>query len=318
MKLGYDQSLYLMAFDQRSSFSKGLFGATAPLSAEVQAKIRDAKNLIFEAFKQATMLGAPRALSGVLVDEQFGTSVAREAKAGGFKLAMPVEKSGLAEFQFEYGEDFGKHIEKFDPDFTKVLVRYNPEGDRELNLRQTRKLAQLSDWLHARQRKFLFELLVPATPAQLELCGGQERYDLNLRAELVVQVLRELQQGGVEPDIWKIEGLETASDCAAVVAQARAGSGRDGVGCIVLGRGANLERVLGWLATAAPVPGFDGFAVGRTLWRDALKRYVANEQTREKTRGEIAERYLRLIRAYAEDARRGGPEGTGIAASVNK
>ena len=167
MSLGYDKPLYVLAFDHRSSFSKGLFGATEPLSPEIQAKVSDTKDLIFEAFEQAIARGAPRELTGALVDEQFGSAVARKVKLSGALLAMPVERSGQAEFQLEYGEDFGRHIEAFDPDFSKVLVRYNPEGDRELNQRQTGRLARLSDWLHARQRKLLFELLVPATPAQL-------------------------------------------------------------------------------------------------------------------------------------------------------
>ncbi len=307
MKLGYDKRLYLVAFDHRSSFSKGLFGATEPLPPEIQIKVSDTKDLIFEAFQQAITRGAPRELAGVLVDEQFGPAVARKAKSGGFPLAMPVERSGQAEFQFEYGEEFGRHIEAFDPDFSKVLVRYNPEGDRELNRRQTEKLALLSDWLHASRRKFLFELLVPATPAQLARSGGEERYDRELRASLVVEVLRELQRGGVEPDIWKIEGLETSADCARVVQQARSGAGRDEVVCIVLGRGANVERVLEWLAVAAPVPGFAGFAVGRTEWQEALKGYVAGKRSREQTSREIADRYLRLIRAYAESTERGPP-----------
>jgi 5-dehydro-2-deoxygluconokinase len=192
----------------------------------------------------------------------------------------------------------------FDPDFTKVLVRYNAEGDRDLNRRQTQKLAALSDWLHARRRKFLFELLVPPTPAQLERCGSRDQYDRDLRAGLVVQALRELQQGGVEPDIWKIEGLETAADCARVVEQARAGAGRDEVVCIVLGRGASFDRLLRWLAVAAPVPGFDGFAVGRTLWQEALERYGAGTEAREDTRDEIASRYVQAIRAYVHDKQR--------------
>jgi len=307
MKLGYERALYLVAFDHRSSFSKGLFDATEPLSPEIERKVSDTKELIFEAFQQAIARGAPPGLSGVLVDEQFGAAVARRAKAAGFPLAMPVEKSGQGEFQPEYGEDFARHIEAFDPDFSKVLVRYNPEGDRDLNRRQTEKLARLSDWLHAHGRKFLFELLVPATPAQLERCGGSAagpaQYDRALRPALVVQTLRELQQGGVEADIWKIEGLETSADCARVVAQARTGSGREEVACIVLGRGAALDRVLHWLAAAAPVPGFVGFAVGRTEWLEALQGYVAGTRSRDDTTREIADRYLRMIAAYVEYAK---------------
>lgn len=306
MKLGYDQSLYVMAFDHRASFSKELFGATTPLSLEVKAKVSDTKDLIFEAFERAIAQGAPRRSAGVLVDEQFGSAVARKAKQAGYLLAMPVEKSGQDELELEYGDDFAAHIEAFDPDFAKVLVRYNPGGDRELNQRQTRKLAVLSSWLHAHGKKFLFELLVPATPEQLERCGGPEhedRYDRELRPDLVVQTLRELQDGGVEPDIWKIEGLETSADCARVVKQARSGAGRAEVVCIVLGRGASFERVLKWLAVAAVVPGFVGFAVGRTEWLEALEGYVSGTRSREETIEEVASRYVRMIDAYVEDAK---------------
>jgi myo-inositol catabolism protein IolC len=305
MNLGYGESLFLVAFDHRSSFSRGLFGASEPLPPGVAARVTDTKEVIFEAFELAIARGAPRRQCGILVDEQFGASVARKAKERGFLLAMPVEQSGQLEFHLQYGQDFGRHIEAFDPDFCKVLVRYNPEGDRALNARQAQKLARLSEWLHARERKFLFELLVPATPEQLERCGGQERYDRELRGRLVVDAVRELQAGGVEPDIWKIEGLETATECARVVERARAGVGREGVVCIVLGRGASSDRVRAWLATAAPVAGFDGFAIGRTLWEESLERYVAGVSTRDDTRDEIADRYLSALTAYIESSRRG-------------
>jgi 5-dehydro-2-deoxygluconokinase len=148
----------------------------------------------------------------------------------------------------------------------------------------------------------LFELLVPGTPEQLARAGGQAGYDRELRPALVVRALAELQAGGVEPDIWKIEGLEAAADCARVVAQARSGEGRQDVSCIVLGRGASFDRVLRWLAIAAPVPGFIGFAVGRTLWEEALKQFVAGTLSRGETRTAIADRYLQMVHAYVVDA----------------
>jgi 6-phosphogluconate dehydrogenase len=303
VKLGYDRSLFLVAFDHRSSFSSGLFGASEPLPPAIVTNVEGTKAVIFDAFEQAIREGAPRKCAGILVDERFGAEVAREAKTRGYLLAMPVEASGQREFQFEYGADFGRHIEAFDPDFCKVLVRYNPDGDRALNRRQTDKLALLSTFLHARDRKFLFELLVPATEEQLQRCGGQERFDRELRAGLVVDALRELQAGGVEPDIWKIEGLESREDCARVVAQARAGVGREGVVAIVLGRGADMNRVKRWLEIAAPVPGFVGFAVGRTLWNAALQDYVAGASTRGETASDIADRFLELIDVYAKSTR---------------
>ena len=298
MELGYDKPLYLLAFDHRGSFEKDLFHASPPISDEVRAGISDVKSLIFEGFELAIARGAPRDAAGVLVDEEFGAAVARRAIAAGYALAMPVERSGQAEFDFEYGEDFASHIEAFDPTFTKVLVRYNPEGDAELNGRQTERLARLSGWLHGHGRRFLYELLVPATAEQLGRCGGdQNRYDAEIRPALVVETIRSQQDDGVEPDIWKIEGLDTEADCARIVAQATAG-GRDRVVCIVLGRGVTEERLLDWLRVAAAVPGFDGFAVGRTLWEEALQGFLAGRATRGQTAATIADRYLETVHGY--------------------
>jgi myo-inositol catabolism protein IolC len=308
--LGYDKPLYLMAFDHRGSFEHDLFGASEPVSEEVRDGIISVKEIIFDAFVRALAEGAPRRVCGVLVDEEFGAGVARRAKAERVPLAMPVEKSGQEEFEFQYGEDFAAHIEAFDPTFAKVLVRYNPEGDAELNQRQTGRLARLSRWLHERDRKFLFELLVPATTAQLDKFDGQQRdYDQRLRPRLVVETIAALQAGGVEPDIWKIEGLDTTAACEDVVAQAQA-DGRDNVKCIVLGRGAEEAKVIDWVKIGASVDGFDGFAVGRTLWEESLKKYLAGQASNYEAVEEISSRYRDVIQAYrhAEPAYKRGQE----------
>jgi myo-inositol catabolism protein IolC len=298
MTLGYDKTLYLMAFDHRGSFEHDLFGASEPVSAQVRDGIIKVKEIIFEAHVRAVAEGAPRHDCGVLVDEEFGTGVARRAKADRVPLAMPVEKSGQEEFQFQYGDEFGAHIEAFDPLFAKVLVRYNPDGDAELNRRQAERLAGLSRWLRDRDRKFLFELLVPATKEQLDRFGGDQRaYDRELRPDLVVATIAALQRGDVEPDIWKIEGLDTTEACEQVVAQAQL-DGRDEVKCIVLGRGADEQQVIEWVKIGARVDGFDGFAVGRTLWEEALQKYLAGQLSREEAVYEIAARYRDVIDAY--------------------
>jgi myo-inositol catabolism protein IolC len=298
MSLGYDKSLYLVAFDHRGSFEHDLFGASEPVSAQVRDGIIKVKEIIFDAFVRALAEGAPREACGVLVDEEFGAGVARRAKAERVPLAMPVEKSGQEEFEFQYGDDFGAHIEAFDPSFAKVLVRYNPDGDADLNKRQTQRLARLSHWLRERDRKFLFELLVPATKDQLDQFGGDQRaYDRELRPGLVVATIAALQHGGVEPDIWKIEGLDTTAACEQVVAQAQV-DGRDDVKCVVLGRGADEQQVIEWVKVGAAVDGFDGFAVGRTLWEDALKKYLAGQASHDEAVFEISSRYRDVLDAY--------------------
>jgi 5-dehydro-2-deoxygluconokinase len=298
MNLGYDQKLYILAFDHRGSFQKKFFGIQGEPDAEQTAIIADAKHLIFEGMLQAVSAGADASITGVLVDEQFGSTVPAEARERGLKLAMPAERSGQDMFDFQYGDEFGEHIERFDPDFTKVLVRYNPDGDEAANREQLAKLRRLSDWLKAHDRKFLFELLVPAEPDQLAAVDGDgDRYDAELRPELMRQAIAEIQDAGVEADVWKIEGVDERSDCEMLVAQARAG-GRDGVVCVVLGRGADDAKVDHWLGEAAPVEGFVGFAIGRSIWWDPLKAYVDGKIERSAGARRIAENFLRFVAVY--------------------
>ncbi|MBV9310430.1 MAG: DUF2090 domain-containing protein, partial [Solirubrobacterales bacterium] len=261
--------------------------------------ISDAKRLIFEGMLEACSRGAEAGTIGVLVDEQFGSDIPSRAREHGLKLAMPVEKSGQEEFDFEYGDDFGAHIERFDPDFSKVLVRYNPDGDADMNERQLSRLKRLSDWLHERQRKFLFELLVPATESQLsEVDGDTDRYDAELRPELMRRAIEDIQNAGIEVDIWKIEGVDEREDAAMLAEQARTGEGREAVKCVLLGRGASTEKVDHWLQQAAPVEGFIGFAIGRSIWWDALKGFLSESLDREAARSEIADNYLRFVQVY--------------------
>ena len=297
-ELGYDKPLFMLAFDHRGSFRKDLFGIAGTPTTEEHERIADSKRVIYEGFEHAVGNGLSSEEAGLLVDEEYGADVARRARAAGFTLAMPVEKSGQAEFDFEFGEQFGEHIEDFDPTISKVLVRYNPEGDQELNKRQTERLRKLADWLHARDRKFLYELLVPAETAQLESVNRDTaRYDRELRPELVLTTIQQTQDAGVEVDIWKIEGLDRREDCERVADQARSG-GRDGVACIVLGRGASEDKVAQWLRNGAGVPGYVGFAVGRTLWWNELSGYVAGDLDRDAAAQRIGDNYRRMVNFY--------------------
>jgi myo-inositol catabolism protein IolC len=290
-ELGYDDRLYILAFDHRGSFEKMVGGAD---------RVPGAKTLIWEGFQKAVELGAPKEFAGVLVDAQYGPTVAREAKAGGFKLAMPVEKSGQNEFDFEYGEQFGEKIEEFDPDFSKVLVRFNPEGDQAMNERQIEKLRRLSEWLHEHHRKYLFELLVPAEPAQLEKVGGDaDRYDTELRPQLMMEAIMQLQNGGVEADIWKIEGIDDREACNEIAQLVRR-EGRERVSCVVLGRGASDAKVDEWLRAGAGVPGYEGFAIGRSIFVESVKAYATDPDgfDREAAVDRIARNYLHFIEVY--------------------
>lgn len=298
MELGYDRPLFLMPFDQRSSFEKGLFGFKPPLTETQTAKVIASKQVVYEGFKLALSKGAPRETAGILVDEQFGTAILRDARAQDFITCAPTEKSGQDEFAFEYGDRWQDHIEAFAPTFAKVLVRYNVENDWAMNRRQAARLKQVSDYCRRARRHFLFELLVPMTLEQSDrLEGSQRLYDQHLRPSLMIAAIKELQEAGVEPDVWKVEGLDRRAECEAVVAVARR-DGRDKVGCIVLGRGADEAGVLAWLRTAAAVPGFIGFAIGRTSFWDPLVGLRDGTLSRDAAVARIADRYTEWTEAF--------------------
>jgi myo-inositol catabolism protein IolC len=300
--VGFDKPLYILPFDHRGSFQTKLFGWKGTLSSEQTAQIAASKQVIYDGFNAALKAGVPAEKAGILVDEQFGAAILQNARTNGYTTASPAEKSGQEEFDLEYGEDFAKHIEAFHPTFCKVLVRYNPEGDDALNSRQAARLKQLSDYLHEKsQSRFMFELLVPAEKEQLNrLNGDKKAYDVQLRPRLMVETIEQLQDVGVE--VWKIEGLDSRKDCENIVAAARRG-GRDKVGCIILGRGEDDQKVREWLTTASGIPGFIGFAVGRTSFWDALVGWRAKKITRKDAVNDIARRYREFVDIFEEKAR---------------
>jgi myo-inositol catabolism protein IolC len=302
---GFEKPLYILPFDHRGSFETGMFGWKGALTAEQTAQIAAAKQVIYEGLQEAVAGGAPKEKAGILVDEQFGAAILNDAAAKGYMTACPAEKSGQEEFDFEYGDDFGAHIEAFHPTFCKVLVRYNPEGDPVLNRRQAGRLKLLSDYLHTANRAlFMFELLVPAEKAQLEKVNGDKKaYDREIRPRLMEQTIKELQAAQVEPDVWKIEGLDRREDCAKMVAAARAG-GRASVGCIILGRGEDDQKVREWLTIAASVPGFIGFAVGRTDFWDPLVAWRDKKTSRETAVTEIGRHYREFVDLFEDASKR--------------
>jgi myo-inositol catabolism protein IolC len=300
MTIGYDKPLYILPFDHRSSFETGLFGWKSPLTEEQSERIVQSKAVIYAAFKLSLAKGVSKEHSGIFVDSQFGAAILRDANANGFIACMPVEKSGQAEFQFEFGDNYEAEIEKFQPNFVKALVRYNPEDDEALNRRQAARLKDLSDTAHKHNRYFMFELLVPPTAEQNErIKGNQDVYDKKLRPALMAAAMTELQDRGVEPDVWKIEGLDHGEDCLEIVKAAQR-DGRKEVGCIVLGRGSNEEKVIEWLTIAAKVPGFIGFAVGRTSFWDPLVALRDGKVAREKAVEEIASKFMKWIQIFVD------------------
>ncbi|MFT3865573.1 MAG: DUF2090 domain-containing protein [Solirubrobacterales bacterium] len=291
-----DSALFMLAFDHRKSI-RPLFGIEGEPGEEDRARIGAAKEVVYEGLLAATPRLPAGARPGLLVDEEFGTPVLERARATDVIAAVAVERSGQAEFQFEY-EDFAAHLERLRPELAKALVRYNAGGDRELNDRQLERLRVLSDRLAVIDgTDLLFELLVPPTDDQLADHGGdRDRFDAELRPALVRAAIEQIQDAGIEVAIWKIEGIEDIEDCESIAATCRRG-GRS-ADCLILGRGADEAKVEHWIGTAAPTPGFGGFAVGRTIWWDAIAAHLTGEADRAATVETIAARYLHFVDVY--------------------
>ena len=297
--LGYGRDLFILPFDHRGSFEAGLLGIRDGLATPKEAEQLAAyKRVIYEGFLRAVGEGMPQETAAILVDQKYGEELLSEARGTGFTTCVSVEKSGQAEFDFEYGENFKNRLHDAYPTFAKVLVRYNPEGDARANQRQARRLNVLSSYLHSVGIKFMFELLVPATEDQLAAPGQDKTaYDLDTRPPLTVRAIKELQGLGIEPDVWKLEGTDTTEASCAVVEQVRS-NGRSGVGAIVLGRGEDEDRVLHWLSIGAQTPGVIGFAVGRTVFWQPLVELKEGAISRNDAVERIAGTYQKLHRHF--------------------
>jgi len=298
--LGYEKDLLVLPFDHKTSLLKKLFGIEGrPPTKEEAEQYSSLKEMVYEGFLESLKLGVPKQTAAVLVDEQFGAKILKDAKSKGIMTCTPIEKSGQDEFNFEE-ENFKAQIQRIDPTIVKVLVRYNPENDKSLNTRQLERLKQVSDYVKEIGKKFMFELLVPATEGQLKNSGNDKaKYDLEIRPKVMVRALKEIQDFGVEPDIWKLEGVERIEDSKALVAQAK--SGKRSAGIITLGRGEDPQKVKDWLKVGAKVKGIIGFAVGRTVFWEPMKNLHEKKISRKEAVVQVAQNYKTLVDLWTSE-----------------
>jgi myo-inositol catabolism protein IolC len=293
--------LFILADDHRDSLEKELYKLTEAPTAAQAARIRADKMLVYEALVDATKRLPDVAQAGILVDEEYGADVADLAtKSDGLiNLSMPLEASGKDWFEFAYGDDWKTHAGYFATDHAKVLIRDNPELAVPDRLQQAERLKVVSAWAAETKRSLIVELLVPATAEDLRSVGGDKvRYDDELRPKLTLDVIAFLQDHGADPALWKVEGMDKSADAAAVADLARRG-GRT-ADCIVLGRHASKEDLDRWLDVAAPLPGYVGFAIGRSIWWDPLAGHFAGSIGTDVARHQIAENYLYFVHQYLD------------------
>jgi 5-dehydro-2-deoxygluconokinase len=305
------RKLFVIAFDHRNSFMTGFLGLNRPPTDRDRVLASTAKMLIFEALEAELERAAlPDGEPAILVDPRYGKDVVKRARDAGIKCSIPVERSGQDELAFET-TPFYRDIEDLEPDLAKVLIRYNPEGDRGLNQRQRERILELQEYCRSFGVALIVELLVPPTQDQVSALEGESPdyghgygydYDTDLRPALSVQAVDELVTSGIDPDLWKLEGVSTAQEFSLLASSACGSSQRD-CGCLVLGRGADIDVVQRWVTAAASVDRYVGFAVGRTLWWEPLALWMSRDIDAAAAKRAIGENYRSLVDLYLEAER---------------
>jgi myo-inositol catabolism protein IolC len=298
--LGYTKPLYILPFDHRTTFAQKFFNRNSieDLSSEEHELITEYKKIVYEGFKKAVQNGIPKERAAILIDEEFGDEILKDAKENGFIILLTTEKSGQEEFEFQYGGDFPTHIEKYNPQFVKVLIKYNPEDAQDLKKRQLEKLKTISDFCIVKGFKFLLEVLIIPTKSQNEIIkNSKEEFDNSLRPHLTIRMMKELQTAEVEPDVWKLEGFDSKENYTEIVKVARE-SGRSSVSLVVLGRGENEEKVDEWLKIGKDVVGIIGFAVGRTVFWQAILDFRNSVKSRDEAVVQISENFTNFYKIF--------------------
>ncbi len=289
---------FVLAVDHRSSLRRWLTGLGVA-GPEVEAQARRLKVLCVRALTAAAPELTAEETAMLLLDEEFGAEAIASARAVGLPFVIPAERSGESEFGFQHGRGFAAAIDAVDPSAVKALVRYNPAGDPAANARSRAGLLELSAHLAETGRPLMLELLVPPTPEQAQRAGD---FDVSERPGLTVAAIEALAAEGIAPHWWKLEGNREPADAAAVAVAAAASSDR---GALVLGRGQDRDAVRVWTRVAAQTPGYDGFAVGRTLWTGPFRALVGGEIDAEAAVARISANYLNIVDSYREaDQRR--------------
>ncbi|MFH1611445.1 MAG: DUF2090 domain-containing protein [Patescibacteria group bacterium] len=268
--------LFILPFDHRSTFTTTLLGFDYPPKTASQKKaVTDMKRVVFDGFLLAHNKYEHSEDMAILVDEEFGKSILQEAQKQLIPFALSIEKSGQLFFQFEYGNKFGAHIQNWNPAYAKALVRFDPK-QKQGNEIQNKRLKRLHDFCKTNDQKWLIEPLMTGKGTRF----GQMK-----------TCVQQMRKAGINPDVWKIEALESKKQWQELYKIAKAD-------LILLGRGASKKQVEDWVIVAAKSGAVCGFAIGRTIFFSTLEKLRDKKITRKQAVEAIANNYLSFIRLW--------------------
>ncbi len=284
------KNLFVLPFDHQTGLWKA-FGWSEPITDEQNALMIETRDITYEGYQYGLSLGIPASDTAILTDDIYGKNVIDNAKKNSHPLIYTLEKSGQPSLVFQH-DDWQDRVLKNKPEWIKTLVRYNPEANRA-DLDATLVNAKIvSDFAKAHNIPYMIEPLVQPTDTQKEIAD----FDHTMRPDLTVRMINEIYEAGIFPTVWKIEGSDdiefynkSANAIAAHDTNAR---------IVVLGRNETIETVSTWMATGAQNDYVIGFAVGRTVFLDAIKKYISKEMTRDQAVQQIGENFYKIYKAF--------------------
>ncbi|MDD4358246.1 MAG: DUF2090 domain-containing protein [Candidatus Pacebacteria bacterium] len=265
--------LFILPFDHRTSFLK-------ILEKKSKKKVEELKQIIFDGFLDVYNNYKKKNELAILVDEKYGSKIIAYAKEHNISLCLPIEKSGKEILELEY-KDLDE-VKKINPDYVKVLLRYNPFNIK-INKRQIKVLKRINDFITKNNYKLILELLVPMAKEDIKLTKDYDKY---LRLYRTLQAIEEIQEN-IKVDVWKLEGFNKKEWKEIIkITESK---------IIFLGRGESKEKVKKWLKAAKQEKNIIGFAIGRTIFMDSIKKYNEGLISKEKAKKEISKNFKYFI-----------------------
>jgi 5-dehydro-2-deoxygluconokinase len=274
--------LAVLAFDHRAQLE-----ALADEAGRAREAIAAFKQLVAEAVLQDAGEGA-----GVIVDDRYGEDVLPQVTGRGWWVARPVEIPGSRPLAFEPGLDLSSALRAWPREqVAKCLVLYHSEDVPSLREAQAASLRHLQSACERTGHELLVEVVAPREGA----AGSPD----------TALALAQLYDAGVSPDWWKLPPQPADADWTAVT-EVIADRDPHCRGILLLGLDAPEAELVEAFDRAAPHALVKGFAVGRSIFGDAARRWFAGEISDAAVVDDIAARYARLVAAWrrSRDARR--------------
>ncbi len=270
--------LCIFAFDHR----KQLVDMANECGTDL-ARIPKLKTLLLKAAEQtAQQEGINNGNAGILADTTFGQAALNEITGKNWWIGRPIEEPSSRPLSLEHG-DLGTQLASWPLEqVVKCLAFYHPADDETLKTAQDNKLKEVYQACCRTGHELLLEIILPA--------------DMEKQEQYYAQMLQHFYDIGIKPDWWKLPGVSEQAwkEISQVIEQ----NDRHCRGILILGLDAPEEVFESVFKASKNIPLVKGFAVGRTIFGQPSKQWLANEINDDELVKEVSARYQRLIKLW--------------------